>query len=158
MTHRRFAYPSIFAALLILAATTFAQTAAKHFSGDAWWTHVQFLADDNLEGRETGSEGLRKAEAYVVDQFKKAGLEPAGSDGFYQPVKFVSREIVESESSVALISGGKAEPLVLGDDAYFSTRANLAPDAITAKLVFIGYGLKIPEQNYDDLAGLDLKR
>ena len=118
---------------------------------------MQFLADDSLEGRETGSEGLRKAQAYVVDQFKKAGLEPAGTDGFYQPVKFVSREIVESESSAALISGGKAQPLVLGDDAYFSTRANLSPDAITAKLVFVGYGLKIPEQNYDDLAGLDLK-
>jgi Zn-dependent M28 family amino/carboxypeptidase len=161
MMHRRFAFPAISATFLLLAATlaitTSAQTAAKHFSGDAWWTHVQFLADDNLEGRETGSEGLRKAQAYVVDQFKKAGLEPAGTDGFYQPVKFVSREIVESESSAALISGGKAEPLVLGDDAYFSTRANLSPDAITAKLVFVGYGLKIPEQNFDDLAGLDLK-
>ena len=155
--HRRFALPSVFAALLYLAAATFAQTAAHHFSGDAWWAHVQFLADDNLEGRETGSEGLRKAEAYVADQFKKAGLEPAGTDGYYQPVKFVSREIVESESSAALISGGKAQPLVLGDDAYFSTRANLSPDAITAKLVFVGYGLKIPEQNYDEMAGLDLK-
>jgi Zn-dependent M28 family amino/carboxypeptidase len=155
--HRRLAFPAISAALLVLAATTVAQTAAKHFSGDAWWEHVQFLADDNLEGRETGSEGLRKAQAYVVDQFKKAGLEPAGTDGFYQPVKFVSREIVESESSAALISGGKAEPLVLGDDAYFSTRANLSPDAITAKLVFVGYGLNIPEQKYNDLAGLDLK-
>ena len=107
MMHRRFAFPSISAVLLLLAATTFAQTGAKHFSGDAWWAHVQFLADDSLEGRETGSEGLRKAQAYVVDQFKKAGLEPAGTDGFYQPVKFVSREIVESESSAALISGGK---------------------------------------------------
>ena len=157
MTHRRFAFPSIFAAVVLLAATTFAQTGVKHFSGDAWWAHVQFLAGDNLEGRETGSEGLRKAQAYVVDQFKKAGLEPAGTDGFYQPVKFVSREIVESESSAALISGGNAQPLVLGDDGYFSTRANLSPDAITAKLVFVGYGLKIPEQNFDDLAGLDLK-
>jgi Zn-dependent M28 family amino/carboxypeptidase len=157
MMCRRFAFPAVSGALLLLAATTFAQTAAKHFSGDAWWAHVQFLADDNLEGRETGSEGLRKAESYVVDQFKKAGLEPAGTDGYYQPVKFISREIVESESSAALISGGKAQPLVLGDDAYFSTRVNLTPDAITAKLVFVGYGLKIPEQNFDDLAGLDLK-
>ncbi len=40
-----------------------------------------------MEGRETGSAGLRKAEAYIVDQLKKDGLEPAGSDGFYQRVK-----------------------------------------------------------------------
>src|ERR1700684_3687782 len=135
--YRRFALPSISAALLLLAAPTFPQTAATHSAADAWWANVRFLADDHLEGRQAGSEGLRKAQAYVVEQFKKAGLEPAGTDGFYQPVKFVSREIVESGSSAALISGGKAEPLVLGDDAYFSTRANLAPDAITAKLVFI---------------------
>src|ERR1700743_740472 len=108
MTYRRFAFPMISATLLLLVATTFAQTAAKHFSGDAWWAHVQFLADDNLEGRETGSEGLRKAQAYVVDQFKKAGLDPAGTKGFYQPVKFVSRAIVERQFSEGLISGREA--------------------------------------------------
>src|SRR6202161_2277478 len=123
--YRRFAFPSISAALLLLAATTFAQTAATHFSGDAWWAHVQFLADDNLEGRQTGSEGLRKAQAYVVEQFKKAGLEPAGTDGFYQSVKFVSREIVESGSSAALISGGKGEPLGLGCGGFFSRGAGV---------------------------------
>ena len=60
------------------------------------------LATDNMEGRETGSPGLRKAEAFVVDQLKKNGLQPAGTDGFYQPIKFISRQIVEKDSSVAL--------------------------------------------------------
>src|SRR5580693_9326676 len=103
--YRRFAFPSISAALLLLTAATFAQTAAKHFSGDAWWAHVQFLADDNLEGRQTGSEGLRKAQAYVVEQFKKAGLEPAGTDGFYQPVSFTQFEVDEGKSSLSLAGG-----------------------------------------------------
>ena len=107
--------------------------------------HVQFLADDKLEGRETGSEGLRNAEAYVVDQLTKAGLQPAGVNGFYQPVKFVSREIVEKDSSAALVSNGNAAPFVLGEDAYFNTRVDLATEEITAPLVFVGYGLKIPE-------------
>jgi hypothetical protein len=118
---------------------------------------VEFLADDNLEGRETGSAGLQKAEVYVVDLLKKANLEPAGVDGFYQPVKFVSREIVEKDSTAALISDGKAGPLIFGEDAYFNTRIDLASEEINAPLVFVGYGLKIPETNYDDLAGLDLK-
>ena len=61
-----------------------------------------------MEGRETGSEGLRKAEAYVVEQLKKTGVLPAGKDGYYQPVKFVSRQIVEKESSAALLRDGKA--------------------------------------------------
>ncbi len=114
------------------------------------------LADDNMEGRETGSDGLRRAEGYIVEQLKKNGVEPAGSDGYYQPVKFESREIVEKDSSAALVRDGKSEPLTLGDDVIFGTRVDLAPE-VDAPLVFIGYGLKIPEQDYDDLAGLDLK-
>jgi hypothetical protein len=132
------------------------QQSIKLFNGDSWWAHVKFLADDRLEGRETGSEGLRQAEAYVVDQLTKAGAQPAGVNGYYQPVKFVSREIVEKDSSVALTNAGKTELLVLGDDTYFNTHVDLATEEITAPLVFCGYGLKIPENNFDDLAGLDL--
>ena len=146
-------------AFLALAFTLAAQQSpqpARHFDGQSWWAHVKFLADDSLEGRETGSEGLRRAESYAVDQFSKAGLQPAGTNGFYQPVKFVSRQIVEKDSAAALVVSGKTEPLTLGDDAYFTTRAELSSEEITAPLVFIGYGLKIPEKNYDDLSSIDL--
>jgi Zn-dependent M28 family amino/carboxypeptidase len=135
----------------------FAQQAAKNdFDGKTWWDYVKVLADDNMEGRETGSPGLKRAEAYVVEQLKSDGVEPAGTEGYYQPVKFEVRQIVEKDSSIALFRDGKSEPLTLGEDAFFNTRVNLAPE-IEAPLVFVGYGLTIPEKNYDDLAGLDLK-
>jgi Zn-dependent M28 family amino/carboxypeptidase len=143
------------ASLLVAVCAFSAQVAPSHFDGKTWWDYVKVLADDNMEGRETGSAGLRRAEAYIVDQLKVAGLQPAGSDGFYQPVKFESRQIVEKDSSLALVRNGKVEPLTLGEDAYFSTRVDLAPE-LQAPLVFVGYGLSIPEKNYDDLAGLDL--
>ena len=146
----------LFVACFALAGVARTQQAARHFDGNSWWAHVKVLADDNLKGRETGSEGLRKAEAYVVDQLTKAGLQPAGVDGFYQPVQFTSREIVEKDSSAALVGKGKVEPLVLGEDTFFNTRVDLAREEISAPLVFAGYGLKIPENNYDELAGLDL--
>ena len=140
--------------ILTLAALAPAQ-AQTLFDGKSWWGYVKVLADDNMEGRETGSEGLRKAEAYVVDQLNAAGLEPAGTDGFYQPVKFRSRQIIESDSSVALVRKGKSKNLKLGEDAFFSTRVDLAPE-ISAPLVFVGYGLSIPEKDHDDFKGLDL--
>src|SRR6476646_8970526 len=133
-----------------------APPAPQRFDGQTWWNHVKVLADDNMEGRETGSAGLRKAQAYTVEQLTKAGLQPAGVNGFYQPVKLVQREIDEKNSSAALVHDGKAEPLVLGEDAFFSTRVDLASEEITAPLVFVGYGLRIPEKSFDDLAGLDL--
>ena len=126
------------------------------FNGTSWWNYVKILAADNMEGRETGSPGLRKAQEYVVEQLKRAGLEPVGSASYYQPVRFESRQIVENESNLALVHNGQIEPLTLGDDAIFSTRVDLAP-AVDAPLVFAGYGLAIPELGHDDLAGLDLR-
>ncbi len=142
--------------LLLFVMLGFSQTPAAHFDGKTWWDHVKVLADDKMEGRETGSGGLRKAEAYVVEQLKAAGLQPAGTKGFYQPVDFISRQIVEKQSSAMLVRDNKTQPIVLGDDAILSTRVNLAPH-VDAGLVFVGYGLRIPEKNYDDFAGLNLK-
>lgn len=127
-----------------------------HFDGKTWWNYVKVLADDKMEGRETGSAGLRQAEAYIVEELKKDGLQPAGVNGFYQPVKFVSRQVVEKDSSLALVRDGKTQPLTIGDDAIFSTRIDLAP-SVEAPLVFVGNGFAVPEMNYDDFAGIDLK-
>jgi hypothetical protein len=63
----------------------------------------------------------------------------------------------EKRSFATLIRDGKAVPLVLGEDAYFSSSVDLPSAEVTAPLVFIGYGLKIPEKADDDYAGLDLK-
>ena len=144
-------------ASLFLAISALSQPAEPaHFDGKTWWDYVKVLADDNMEGRETGSAGLRRAQAYIVDQLKQAGLQPVGTEGYYQPVKFQSRQIIEKDSSAALVRDGKVEPLTLGEDALFSTRVDLAPQ-LEAPLVFVGYGLSIPEKDYDDLSGLDLK-
>jgi Zn-dependent M28 family amino/carboxypeptidase len=126
------------------------------FDGTTWWNYVKILAADNMEGRETGSPGLRKAQEYVVEQLKSAGLEPVGSRSYYQPIRFESRQIVEKESSLALQHNGQVEPLTLGEDAIFSTRVDLAP-VVDAPLVFAGYGLTIPELGHNDLADLNLR-
>ena len=147
------------ATVILTAATLLAQdipNPPKQFDGKSWWEHVKVLADDKMEGRETGSPGLERAEAYVVEQLKQAGVEPAGEGGYYQKVRFVSRSIDEKNSNMALVKDGKAEALTLGDDAFFSTRVDLAPN-VEAPLVFVGYGLRVPEVNYDDLSGIDLK-
>ena len=126
------------------------------YDGNSWWTHVKFLADDSLEGRNTGSEGLKKAQAYAVEQLQKAGLEPAGVNGFYQPVCFTQFQVDESKSSLTLVAKDQSIPLSFTDDAFISSRATRASVHLGAPLVFVGYGLKIPEKNLDELAGLSL--
>src|SRR5258708_20406850 len=102
---------------------------APHFDGARWWNYVKVLADDNMEGRETGSAGLKRAQAYVVEQLKKNGLEPAGVNGFYQPVKFETCQLVEKDCSLVLVNKGNRQPLVLGAPPIFGTPMPLAPSA-----------------------------
>ena len=145
-------------AAIVLAVAT-ASTQPTQPAGDEqtrWWNHVKVLADDAMEGRQTGSEGYRKAAAYVASQFEAAGLKPAGTKGFFQPVSFTERRIVEDKSRVALLRDGKEEVLRFGDDVTISLRAELAP-SVDAALVFAGYGLSAPEASHDDLSAIDLK-
>jgi Zn-dependent M28 family amino/carboxypeptidase len=153
----RFLRP-LFVLLIIssVVAQTSSQPGTPTFDGHSWWNYVKVLADDNMEGRDTGSEGLKRAEAYIVQELKADGLQPAGTDGYYQPVKLIARRTSESDSSLALFHDGKSDPLSFERDAYFSNRFPQAPK-VDAPLVFVGWGLDIPEKGYSDLQGADLK-
>ena len=141
-------------ALILVLVGSYTQ-AGDGADGQRWWSHVAILADDQLEGRNTGSAGHRKAAEYVAAQFARAGLKPAGIDGYLQPVQLISRQIDEDHSSLTLLKDTGPEPLVLGRDAIISLRIDPAP-AVEAELVFVGHGLSIPEADHDDFAGLDV--
>ena len=142
--------------LSLLALGAAALFAADYVAeGDRWWAHIQFLADDKLQGRDVGSDGYNQAVTYVAGKMETFGLKPAGSNGYLQPVKFETRTLVEDESSLSLVREG-TETQLERLDATQSSRADLAP-SLEAGMVFVGYGLHVPEVNYDDLAGLNLK-
>jgi len=52
---------------------------------------VLFLADDKLEGRQTGSEGEKLAADYIAERFEKLGLAPKGTEGYLQPFNFIPK-------------------------------------------------------------------
>ena len=91
-------------ALISAAATVSGQQPAAR-----WWAHVAFLADDAMKGRDTGSPEHRKAAEYIADQFKRAGLEPGGTDGYFQPVPLpIAAASSKTQSSLALVRAGGA--------------------------------------------------
>jgi hypothetical protein len=142
--------------VLALLALTLQDPASE---GKRWWRHVEFLADDALEGRSIGTAGFEKAAGYVEAQFKEIGLKPGGTAGFRQPVKLEARVLVPDQSKLALVRNGQEEPLTLGEDALLTSRGELdtTDGTIDAPMVFVGYGLSIPEAKWNDLAGLDLR-
>lgn len=148
--------PLLLIAAVSLTATTAAQSPDLLSEGKAWWAHVQFLADDALEGRNVGTPGYEKAVDYVEGRFKAIGLKPAGTTGFRQPVAFDSRTVAADQSHLTLVRDGKEEPLIIGQDGSFNPRGELNGSR-EASLVFIGYGLSIPDAGWDDLAGIDVR-
>jgi hypothetical protein len=143
-------------AALSLTASSFAQTpapAAQEFSADAFRAHVTFLADDLLEGRDTGSRGYEIAARYVATQFAALGLQPAGPNGsWYQPVNFIRY----ASSPTGTITVG-TRTYTLGRDAVMRASPDAAPLAVDAPLVFAGYGLDMPGHGFDDYRGLDVR-
>lgn len=138
------------ATLALLPPALHAQASAR------WWHDVQRLSADSMKGRQTGSPEHRQAAEYVANEFAKAGLRPAGTRGFFQPVDFVTRTVDESRSSLTLVRGGREELLTLGVDAALVLRAPLAA-SVEAPVVFAGYGLQLPEYGVDNLTGLDVR-
>jgi Zn-dependent M28 family amino/carboxypeptidase len=139
--------------LFLAAASLFAADYAAE--GNRWWAHITFLADDKLEGREVGKEGYRKAVEYVSGEFERIGLKPGGTSAYQQPIPFEWRTLASDQSSLELTRDGGAQPLMLGADANITTRADVSPD-VEAPMAFVGHAFVIPENNVDDLKGVDL--
>jgi Zn-dependent M28 family amino/carboxypeptidase len=157
---RRLRRKIAFVAALAAAAMLLVAAAAPSTSNDAaegrrWWKTIEHLASDKMKGRFTGTPDYLRAAKYVAGQFHKVGLKPAGSDGYFQPVDFEVRQLDEEHSSLTVVRDGVETPVKLGDAAYLRVPSDPAPE-VNAEAVFVGYGMSVPDANYDDLAGLDL--
>ncbi len=118
---------------------------------------VKTLASDSFEGRAPGSPGEEKTVAYLIDQFRKLGLQPAGErGGWTQSVPLVHTQ-VQPGAVVNVETGGSKRTLVQFEDIYLNTVRPVDRVSIAgAPLVFVGYGVSAPERDWDDFKGVDL--
>src|SRR5208282_3529723 len=100
---------SFFLSLALLAdLTPQQQSAIDHISAQSLRGHLSFLASDLLEGRATPSRGLDLAADYIASEFRRAGLEPAGDDGYFQTANVVAREPNPEGFEMTVTAGGRA--------------------------------------------------
>jgi hypothetical protein len=83
-------------------------------------------------------------------------MSPMNTNGYYQPVRFEMSQIVDDQSTAALVSPDGVEQLKMGDDVMIGLNPDSAHD-LEAPAVFVGYGMDVPEIKHNDLAGLNLK-
>jgi len=120
--------------------------------------HVKYLASDELEGRGMGQKGGEIAAQYFAKEFAKYGLQPAGDDGtFFQNAPMVGVKTASETTFELAPKVGEAISLKLLDDVVTTNETQTKVAAIDAPIVFVGYGIKAPEYQWDDYKGYDLK-
>src|SRR5277367_3046148 len=67
-----------------------------------WWSYLTALANDGMEGRDTGSAAYRRASRYVATEFERSGIQAAGEQGFFQSVPMRRVQLDTGKSSAAL--------------------------------------------------------
>lgn len=110
---------------------------------------LTIIASDEMEGRETGTEGQRKAAAYIESQFKKMGLAPVTSLNGYQQLYPLYQDSLSSELMV------NNQPLVYGQDYISPATNNETGNNVATSVIFAGYG--IDDSTYSDYSSIDVK-
>jgi hypothetical protein len=121
--------------------------------------HINFLASEELEGRETGTNSLKVASKYIEAEFTKSSLSPApGQKDYFQDIKLSLRKLAGTPE-LSLTSSVTAEECKKSfeHNKDFTVLDFSGSGETSAQVVFVGYGVTAPEDDYDDYAGLDVK-
>ncbi|MEO0761596.1 MAG: M28 family peptidase, partial [Pseudomonadota bacterium] len=117
--------------------------------------HVAALTDPAMEGRLTGTGGERLATAYVARLFERLGLDPAGTDGFFQPFDFTSGVSLAGGNTLTVSVDGAAQPLTL-DEAWRPLAFSTTGPVEMTDVVFAGHGIVAPGGGLDSYGDVDV--
>jgi Zn-dependent M28 family amino/carboxypeptidase len=144
------------AALLFTSTAAAAQTAPA-LSVDTLKDVTRTLSSDEFEGRAPATAGEEKTLAYLVERFRKAGLQPGNKGSWFQDVPLV--EITAGNVSPLTFTGGKT-PVSLDyrkDMVVATYQVTPQTHVKDSEVVFVGYGINAPERGWNDYAGVDVK-
>ncbi|MBC7867097.1 MAG: M28 family peptidase [Gloeobacteraceae cyanobacterium ES-bin-316] len=142
--------PTLFAFVTLHAQTDDAAKYANYISIPQLQKHLSIIASDSMEGRETGTEGQRKAAAYIESFYKGIGLGASvPAKGYQQYYPLYKDSIISCELEV------NKKTAVFGTDYISPVNTNENGEFKSKKVVFAGYGIE--DKAYNDYAGLDVK-
>ncbi len=135
-----------------------APSASARISTERMSEITRVLASDEFEGRSMGTRGEERTVAYLVEQFRRAGLEPGGENGGWTQTVPMIRTKLGTPARFSFRQASAESPLQFPGDIYLSTiRAVDHARIEAASIVFVGYGVNAPERGWDDFKGVDLK-
>ena len=146
--------------LFVQTISLFCQPASKISDNSIVKANLEFLASDELQGRDAASQFEKVASKFIASEFVKYGVAPFGDDGTYFQNFDVYSYWREPESKIELLNpdGSKFSDLMLGYDLAVFADLVINPESLNKKydLVFVGYGITADEFNYDDYSKIDV--
>jgi hypothetical protein len=143
---------------LVLANGDAADQAISTIRPEAIRADIRFLSDDLLEGRGTATRGYQIGAKFMATQLEGLGLQPAGDAGtYFQNVPLRSLKVDQAASTFSLTRDAKTQKLAFGKDFVAFADPGRSESSVEAPLVFVGYGVTAPGQNYDDYKSIDVK-
>jgi Zn-dependent M28 family amino/carboxypeptidase len=128
------------------------QVSAEDFSA-----HVRALASDAFAGRAPDTAGEDRTTAYLREQFERIGLQPGIGDSWFQDVPVIASTVDAARSRMEIAVGQGTRALKFGDEVVFATNTGQPELRFSnSPLVFAGYGIDAPEQDWHDYAGVDV--
>jgi Zn-dependent M28 family amino/carboxypeptidase len=144
--------------LTVLAAGSAFSEPPDQLLQDRLRAHIEFLAADELRGRQPGTEGYDIAARYVASQFQQMGLVPAGSENsYFQQVPLRRAWLEPGSATMTLVRDGEHREFTYVKEFYRGPSTAHADAGVTAEMVFAGYGIHAPELGYSDFASVDLE-
>ncbi|MEE9224670.1 MAG: peptidase M28, partial [Bacteroidota bacterium] len=119
-------------------------------------SHIEFLSDDLFEGRAPATRGDRLVMQYIAAQFLRIGLQPGYSGSFFQPVPIVG---ITADASMALRASknDSAIEFKFYDELVGYSGIQEPVVSLDGEVVFVGYGIVAPEQNWNDYKDFDVR-
>jgi Zn-dependent M28 family amino/carboxypeptidase len=119
--------------------------------------HVRTLASDEFAGRAPGTPGGEKTVEYISAQFARIGLEPGYQGQWFQEVPMMVT-VADDSAALAIEVKGRERTLAYGTDMVIGTRTGQPEVKLEdSGIVFVGYGVDAPEQDWNDYAGVDVR-
>ncbi|HEX7112642.1 MAG TPA: M28 family metallopeptidase [Mizugakiibacter sp.] len=131
---------------------------APQINAEAFKNYDSTLASDDFQGRKPGTEGEQKTTAWLVEQFKRMGLEPGDHGSWFQTVPTVSTELLDTDVAMTVAAKGKRDS--------FANRTDMMAETLQGKplvslknspIVFLGYGAIAPNWDWNDYQGVNVK-
>lgn len=113
--------------------------------------YLEFIASDEMEGRDTPSRGLDISAMYIASHLKSWGIKPAGDNGTYFQKFPLKRSRIDANNTNLSVNN---QSFTFGED-FLSTYTNANVPA--SNLVYAGHGWVIKSKNINAYQGIDVK-